>query len=145
MFRYLLICLLLTLTACAGPGSTTAPTWTTDDALGAIRKAELPIQELPVEDGAGFAPALDGSAEGASFMIPGANGGAVGMIMSFPSEAQAREFNETNKLNMQAMQGMGTEDIAQVSFSHGNLFVWIFGGVDQETLDNYEAAIKTLE
>lgn len=142
MFRYLLICLLLTLTACAEAQDSTAtpslasdvavetpeqpidpgpssdgPPWTTDDVLWTLRNADLPFEVL--DSGIVGRTPEPGAANTITVLIPGSTGtpgGATGLIFSFASEVEA------NSANQMAGMEQTPEISSQVKFTHDNLY-----------------------
>ena len=113
---------------------------TTMDALDVLRTAGLPIEIMNDPDAIeGLAPSPD--VEGIPIRITQPSGDATGLILSFATAQQARDFGTANGGSMQTPPG---SPVTSLTFAHGNLFFWAFGVISETDLKPYEIAIKTL-
>lgn len=112
-------------------------TWTSQQALDAIKQAQLPLTNVQVSQGGALNQA--DVVDTAVFQIPSGNEEATGNIFAFASAAEAEQYNHTNPSS-----AFSTPSITLLVFTHNNLHVMLFGKVPGSVLEQYRTAIQSL-
>lgn len=114
-----------------------ASRWRTRDALDAIRRAGLPMENIHEPGDRPWLPLR--RPDVVFFHIPTPGGTGNCYIFSLTSALQAEQLWASS-----GGPRPTTPNMTALTFTHGNLYITAFGNLAPETLQAYEAAIRTL-